>query len=313
MYKVENNIQDGIDVITLINTNSDEYVKIFPRFGGNLVSLKLNKNNTEYEILDGNRFIEDFDDLKFKGAKLFPYPNRIKDGKYVFMDKQYQLPINHKVENNAIHGLVYNKPFQIVNIIESEHSAILKLEYIYEKLVEGYPFSFILTSEYVLSNSGIEISTRIKNTSNTKMPMGDGWHPYFTLNEIVDNLYLEIPSGKRVDLDKTMMLSEDVLVNSRFDNLCLIEDTKLDDCFYVGNNDKSVTKLYSKQKDLTINLWQDTGNNKYNYLQIYTSPNRKSIAIEPVTCHANAFNNGFGLIILHPDEVFGASFGINIS
>jgi len=59
-------------------------------------------------------------------------------------------------------------------------------------------------------------------------------------------------------------------------------------------------------------ICQETGKYKYNFLQVYTPPHRKSIAIEPMTCAPNAFNNEQGLIILAPFESFSASWGISM-
>ena len=49
------------------------------------------------------------------------------------------------------------------------------------------------------------------------------------------------------------------------------------------------------------------------YLQVYTPPDRKSIAIEPMTCIANAFNNGIGLKNLQPEETYNWDLELNIS
>src|SRR5258708_869842 len=35
---------------------------------------------------------------------LFPFPNRIRDGKFNFGWKDYQLPLNDSTKKNAIHG-----------------------------------------------------------------------------------------------------------------------------------------------------------------------------------------------------------------
>ena len=51
---------------------------------------------------------------------------------------------------------------------------------------------------------------------------------------------------------------------------------------------------------------------KYNYLQVFIPPLRNSIAIEPMTCNTDAFNNKEGLIILEPDQQFKASYGVSI-
>jgi aldose 1-epimerase len=51
---------------------------------------------------------------------------------------------------------------------------------------------------------------------------------------------------------------------------------------------------------------------KYNFLQVYTPPHRNTIAIEPMTCLADAFNNKKGLIILKPSETASFSFGVKL-
>ena len=38
------------------------------------------------------------------------------------------------------------------------------------------------------------------------------------------------------------------------------------------------------------------------YLQVFTPPNRKSVAIEPMSCPGNAFNSGLGLQYLSPGD-----------
>ena len=74
----------------------------------------------------------------------------------------------------------------------------------------------------------------------------------------------------------------------------------------------AITELYDPQRDLRIVLWQETGKRKYNYLQIFTHPSRMSIAIEPMTCNIDAFNNKEGLITLKSDESFKACYGIRL-
>ncbi|MCJ7554163.1 MAG: hypothetical protein MUO34_09805, partial [Ignavibacteriaceae bacterium] len=69
---------------------------------------------------------------------------------------------------------------------------------------------------------------------------------------------------------------------------------------------------YDPQQDIRLVTWQDAGEQKYNYLQIYIPPERKSISIEPMTSNVNSFNNGEGLLILEPGKIFTANYGLNI-
>jgi aldose 1-epimerase len=58
-----------------------------------------------------------------------------------------------------------------------------------------------------------------------------------------------------------------------------------------------------------IEMYMD---NSMKYLQIYTPEDRNSIAIEPMTCAPDAFNNGLGLITLSSNEEVIRRFGIRI-
>lgn len=70
--------------------------------------------------------------------------------------------------------------------------------------------------------------------------------------------------------------------------------------------------VYDKEQNIKIEPWQEKGPNKYNYLQLYIPPDRNSIAIEPMTCNIDAFNNHNGLITLQPKESFDAKYGVRV-
>ena len=81
-------------------------------------------------ILNAVVLIEDLDPLQYKdtyaSAILFPFASRIEDGKYVFEDELYQTEINETERNNALHGFIYNKEFQIIEqVLESDKATIV--------------------------------------------------------------------------------------------------------------------------------------------------------------------------------------------
>ena len=49
---------------------------------------------------------------------------------------------------------------------------------------------------------------------------------------------------------------------------------------------------------------------KWNFLQVFTPPHRQSIALEPMTCNIDAFNNQDGLKMLAPKETLSGVFGV---
>jgi aldose 1-epimerase len=59
---------------------------------------------------------------------------------------------------------------------------------------------------------------------------------------------------------------------------------------------------------------------RYRFAQVYSGDNvpdpaarRRGLAIEPMTCPANAFNSGDGLVILQPGERFSATWGVRVT
>ena len=109
-----------------------------------------------------------------------------------------------------------------------------------------------------------------------------------------------IPTGKIIQFDQ-------------FSELTKIQDTELDTGFWLEKNDGTIeTVLFDPESNVKIIVFQETGEKKYNFLQVYIPPSRESIAVEPMTCNINAFNSKDGLIILELGEVFEANYGVRL-
>lgn len=295
----------------LVLKSSNCQVSILPQFGGLLnamiVTTKINKIN----IIDG--YSSEADVINnihkdFKGTKLSPFPNRVKDGVYTFKNESFELDQNFKQENNAIHGLLYDQPFSVISQSQNE----IHLEYHYQGNREGYPFQFVINIKYILNDSSLICNTIIKNCGTKTLPIGDGFHPYFKLDQQIDQVSMTLPQVLELEVDNRMIPTTKELPFHDFQNEELINDSVFDTCFALKNNsDRATTTL--KSSIIQISIWQETGFNKYNFLQVYTPPSRQSIAIEPMTCAPDAFNNQMGLIELAPDQSIELSYGVDVS
>ena len=49
------------------------------------------------------------------------------------------------------------------------------------------------------------------------------------------------------------------------------------------------------------------------YFQVFTPPHRSSVALEPMSCTVDAFNNGGGLVRLMPGATWGASMELVVT
>lgn len=284
---------------TVIIQNGNFIAEILPNYGAAVNAYKFNEHN----FIDGYASVQEITQQQYKGVILAPFPNRLAAAQYNFENKSYTLPINREKENLALHGLLYNESFEIIQQIDNE----LTLYYVYDANEAGYPFKFSLTINYILHVSGrLEIQSWVENLG-TSMPFGLGWHPYFQMDVPVDELELAFPPCDWVQLD-LQNIPTGVLHPYEVDSdFLFMKNQHFDDCFALREGQVNQFKIRSKQFDLIV---ESPSLGDFAYFQLYTPASRTSIAVEPMTCAPNAFNNGMGLHVLSPKQKRQFSYSI---
>ena len=99
----------------LTNQESGEALYVIPEYGGIIRKMTLQKEGHFHKIIDCGDTEEQLLANKdaYASAHLFPWANRIREGKYEFQNAHHQLPINESSLNNAIHGLVAFERFEV--------------------------------------------------------------------------------------------------------------------------------------------------------------------------------------------------------
>jgi aldose 1-epimerase len=294
-YKLDRTIIDNLEIIRIAHLRKDSWFSLIPGYGGALNAFFINGHeillaaNTEEELK--------LQTIKsYAGAQLFPYPNRIKDAQYTFLENTYSLPVNEISLNNSLHGLIYNRPFE-VDLID-EASGLVKLSYHYVKEHAGYPFDVAIHNRYQLAENALTITTTIENRGTVYIPVGHGWHPYFVAPKKVDNCLLQIPGNESFIIDDDLIPTGEVERLDNFTKLNPVGSMELNHCFKLSNEKSSQIKLVHPDENITIKIITEG----YPYLQLYTPPKRDSIAIEPQSCAPDAFNNKIGCLYLNPNE-----------
>ncbi len=287
---------------------------IIPRLSGCIADLELFNGQSSLPIIDG---YQSFDDAVaksyFKSHFLMPFPNRLKDGQFQFEGKNYEFPINDVNNHHNLHGFLECIPMEIVNNQVFDNQMVIDLKGKFEGL-NYFPFPFEIKIQYNLSAAELTVRTTIKNIGTTNLPFGYGWHPYFKLDtQKVDNLSMQLPDCQLVDINNRMMPTGLTKPYEVFSSLSRIGVTTLDNCFLLNENiENRDAAIILKSETTTLSVWQNTGKNACNYFQIYTPDNRKSIAIEPMTCNIDVLNNQEGLWVLEVEEERSVTFGIKI-
>lgn len=253
---------------------------------------------------------EDFDS-QYRNVALAPFANRIKDGKYQFEGENFQLPINRPSENNALHGFLYKKSFQVTEMKRGMNDCEIELLFKADEEV-GFPFKYNQTINYKWNGyDNLIITATVENTSDKNMPYFFGWHPYFKLSESVNDSTLQFEAMHKIEVDSQKIPTGNVVPFSEFNALKNINESSFDDAFELKQDPTVVLKSSSLGVQLDLNF--SDCDLPFKYLQIYTPKDRESIALEPMTSFANAFNHQKDLCVLKPGEKRSSTFEINLS
>lgn len=285
--------------MNLINLKNKNYsCSILADYGAALNSYQFNGK----EFVQGYQNITETQTQKYKGVILAPFPNRIANAKFSFEGNDFELPINRPKEGLALHGFLYNQPFEI---LQHEEKFIV-LQYNYTNTFSAFPFLFTLIVAYELLDSGeLKIKTVVKNTGEKIMPFGVGWHPYFVIDDSIDTMCLKMLACDKMELKNNIPTEklECFLTENKSLNL---KEYHFDDCF-VFNQPEIKFQLVGQKYQLNINA---KSANNYPYFQIYTPKTRDSIAIEPMSCAPNAFNNKIGLLEIGVGQSYSFEYNI---
>jgi aldose 1-epimerase len=322
--------RNGWEELLLCDNISGCRATIIPSAGAALRMLEVgincpDKGKKWCNVIDGVKdkldFDENFTKHGFKGAKLSPFVCRLNKGVYEWNDMAYQVGKTsgsscfYDDNHHALHGLMYDAPFQIVTVGTDSQRAECQLFYSYDggTVDPGYPFPFHITVSYVLERENkLTITTAIQNCSGTKIPISDGWHPYFQLGESIDSSFLQFQSRKMVEFDSDLLPTGNLIDESKWNQEkgLSLHNIQLDNCFVLlRQDDRNVDKdqkrrpsciLRDDSVGLAVHIFPDV--EMYPYLQLYIPPSRKSIAIENLSSAPNAFNNKIGLLELEPES-----------
>ena len=309
-YRIINKDQQGLEVIEVQNTISGAYFNVVPKYGGALNEIVLSDGQKLHSVHKHTNNLDDFNSAMlpmYSGSFLAPFPNRIKDGKYDFKGQPYQIAINDQDYHCALHGFMYDVPFLIDDIDENQGSVTLHKDFLG---VEGYPFHISFKSTYRLFNQGLYITTQVKNLSESNIPFGMGWHPYFDLDVPIDSLHLKIPGDFYFEQDKQYIPTGKRIEANSFSEYAIIGERFMNDCYAL--NDAKIF-IFEPRKKIELVLDLEINEQTYPFCMLYTPPARDCIAVEPMTCAPNAFNNGHGIIDLDVKEILELTFSIGLT
>ena len=245
-----------------------------------------------------------FDDERQKEGRtfsvpiLYPTPNRIENGKFLWAEKEYQ---------GVMHGCTKNANFRVVQMTVKDNQIILEAQLDWKKGTEYYsvfPFDSILSIRIILDKEQIHYKYTVENLDEKELPYGFAVHPFFVIEDNETSFI--------VNADSVMEMNEEQLPTG---SLIAVQNTKYDlhketsvashrlDHVYTNLSSKPMAKVRYRHCTMELNASE-----VFTHMVVFT-PNDKFFCLENQTCSTdshNLFNKGFvkesGLQIVQPKK-----------
>jgi aldose 1-epimerase len=281
--------------------------EVWPACGFNCFRWQQTHAGRELEVLYA-------DPQLFAGSKstrsgvpiLFPFPNRIRAGRFQWAGKDYQLPLNDPSGKNAIHGFPCRHPWRVVGQGADATSAWVTGEFVGSTDAPEaralWPADYRLRVTYRLLDQALRIEAEVTNPDQVPLPFGLGYHPYFRVpllpGDDVQHYWVEsaarefwqltedgVPTSER----RPVAGQRDLTRGKRFTEL------NLDDLFTdletpaPGHAGELCWRAGLRQAPANLEV-QLLTSPTFRELVLYTPPHRAAIALEPYTCASDAIN-----------------------
>jgi aldose 1-epimerase len=243
---------------------------------------------------------------------LAPYSNRIREGRFVFAGKTYQLRPNWP-DGQTLHGEVHGQPWSALRINEHTLHCAFDASSLHDL---NFPFPFRVEVAYRLQGDSLETSTTLVNVGTEPMPAGFGHHPYFMRHLGNSREALLCFGADRIYLTDASCLptrpAEAIPPEFDFSQPRPVGATTLDHVFAGWNGKLSLDWPGS---DWRMELSADP---IFSHLVVFTAPDG-SVALEPVTHATDGFNllsqgwENTGVRVLEPGEKLAGSLRLTLA
>ena len=232
---------------------------------------------------------------------LFPFPNRIRNGRFQWAGHSFSVPANHGP--NAIHGFACHARWRVVAEGTANGEAWVTGEYHgyldNPPTSEQWPADHILRLTCRLSRGRLSFDAEVLNPDPVTLPWGLGYHPYFRSvwhpSLSGQPLEIRVPARKAWELEeclptgKVSPVSPEKDLNAWRPLAGLTLDDVLTDIPRTPTNGDTLVEM-GALRHLNGPTLRVLGTEAFRHVVVYTPADRASVCIEPYTCVTDAIN-----------------------
>jgi len=285
-----------MSIVTLTDSQTGSTARIAPELGFNCFEFRAKVGDREIDVLDS---VPDFETggQRSSGSGipiLFPFPNRIRAGKFTWEGREFSLPVSDKF-GNAIHGLCLDRPWRVIAQGDDFVTGQFQLSVDAPNRLALWPTDFTIEVDYELLGNRLRANFRVINPSSQPLPWGLGTHPYFKLplatTSRVGACLIEVPAAQRWELQDCLPTGERLELDEEHDLRfgAYVDTVQLDDVYTTVQCEgpQFDCLILDEEAGLQITL---TSPPIFREIVVFTPPNRAAVCIEPYTCPTDAIN-----------------------
>lgn len=290
-----------MNTVLLTDPVTGSTAKIAAHIGFNCfdLNIKLNDNDNIAVIHAADGFDEGDKPPSHSGIPLlFPYPNRIRSGKYSWDGKDYELPeslVGYEGAGNAIHGFALDRPWRITEQTESSVTGVFRISEDAPERLPLWPTDAEIQIRYSLHDACLRADISVHNPTSEPLPWGFGTHAYFRVPLSADsdpaNCTVQAPVTKKWLLDECLPTGQiaDPPEDGRLNTAPYFNTLKLDDVYTGVQSQAGVVecRVLDEKGGTQIVLRCD---DSFREIVAFTPPWTTAICLEPYTCTTDAIN-----------------------
>jgi aldose 1-epimerase len=260
---------------------------------------------------------------------LFPFPNRIRDGRFRWDGKDYQLPVNDEAKKNANHGFALRHPWRVLGHGADATSAWLTGAFQASTdapdTLSLWPADHAIQLTYRLLADRLCLDIEVHNPDRVPLPFGLGFHPYFRMpsgpGEDASACTVKVPARQHWKLDHSLPTGEHEPVPPSLDLnsprlfSALQLDAVLTDLPAAPADGSLIERAVLHGDPQTAVHLACTA--VFRESVVFTPPHRHAFCVEPYTCTTDAINlqqRGIdaGLIVLAAGQRWQAALELRL-
>jgi aldose 1-epimerase len=153
-------------------------LELWPSIGGCVAAFSWQHAGRRIELMRRAtpRGLPERDGRELASFPLFPFSNRVKDGRFSFQGQAVEL-VRNTPPDHPIHGHTWQRPWTLVG------SSATTAELVCQYPGADWPWAYTATQRFSLSPAGLTVELELKNDGQAPMPCGFGMHPYYDRTE----------------------------------------------------------------------------------------------------------------------------------